>query len=135
MAKINGKSVNVSFDGVNGYSIDGLWYHSIGEVREKIENAQKAIKDLLDLSNGENNMLLTRLFKESYDFYYNGVLGSLIADTPSTVHSGNGKVTHYDFSDVPFIRSYDDDFGFRNFTFTDSVTNAPLTSYGEPMVA
>ena len=116
MATINGKSVNVEFDGINGFNLNDLNYHTPAEYKQAIKNAQDAVKALMDMFNGENGELTRVIERPTYDFYR--MISRLCPDVPNTEVRGYGYSYVKDFSDVPFIRTMDDDCCYGEFKVT-----------------
>lgn len=109
---------NVDFSKTPGINLpaddEGGWYHSPKEIKEKLQALQNAVKDVMDLMNGDQagSEFSKEMWDECYRFYtfISQYYVELVKDCSD--FQGSWEEDH---TNVPFIRKYTDDYGIPNY--------------------
>lgn len=112
MATINGKEVKVSYEGVNGIKVD-IPAEYMPQLREAIAKYQEGVRAILDLQCYAPSELWDEAYKASH-----GTICSIVDDRKHTwrgFRNGMSVEEETDFTEVPFLRVYDEDFCITDF--------------------
>jgi hypothetical protein len=101
-------------DGIDLSDIDPGYAISPREIKEKVKRLQDALKDVMDLTNGNvaGKNFSREMWDECYNFYRFISKYYIELDKECRSIEGSWKEDH---SDIPFIRKYTDDFGIPNY--------------------
>lgn len=105
---------NFDFSKTRGLDISDSDVYSPQEIKEKVLAAQTAVKDLLDIMNGDNagRNFGKEMWDGCYDFYR--FITKYAIELKQDCRSIEGSWEE-DHSDIPFIRKYDDEFMIDNY--------------------
>lgn len=95
--------------GIDLTDIDPGYNISPAEIKQKLLNLQNALKEVMDLTNGDmaGRNFSSEMFDKCYDFY--NFIGQYMVELKSNCANYEGSWEE-DHSDIPFIRKYGDDF-------------------------
>jgi hypothetical protein len=106
---------NFDFSKTNGIDLSDTCFGVTPKiVKEKLSALQNAIKDVMDIMNGDSagKSFSNEMWDKCYDFY--NFISKYYVELKQNCSNFEGSWEE-DHSDIPFIRKYNDDYGIPNY--------------------